>query len=102
MVGDLYGGMTMENNLDIWVKISSQIGELNASVKSVLDKLTNHEQRLTSLEQKKDEGWKNQLLMLLAKATVIGLVAIGSLTGASSLIQKVLNVEVPAQTQQVK
>ena len=40
----------MENNLDIWVKISSQIGELNASVKSVLDKLTNHEQRLTSLE----------------------------------------------------
>ena len=40
--------------------------------------------------------------MLLAKATVIGLVSIGSLTGASTLIQKVLNVEVPAQTQKVK
>ena len=90
------------NNIEIWIKISQQIGELNANTKSVLDKLTNHEQRLTNLEQKKEDGWKNQLLMLLAKATVIGLVAIGSLTGASTLIQKVLNVEVPAQVQQVK
>lgn len=91
-----------DNNLDIWIKISQQIGELNANTKSVLEKLTNHEQRLMNLEQKKEEGWKNQLLMLLAKATVIGLVAIGSLTGASTLIQKVLNVEVPAQIQQAK
>lgn len=90
------------DNLEIWIKISQQIGELNANTKSVLDKLTNHEQRLTNLEQKKDEGWKNQLLMLLAKATVIGLVAIGSLTGASSLIQKVLNVEVPAKQMEVQ
>ena len=82
----------MENNLDIWVKISTQIGELNASVKSVLDKLTNHEQRLTSLETKKEEGWRNALLMLLAKASVIGLVTIASLTGASGLVAKVLNI----------
>lgn len=92
----------MENDLDIWVKISSQIGELNASVKSVLDKLTNHEQRLTNLELKKEEPWKNQLLMLLAKATVIGLVSIGSLIGASSMIQRVLNIEGIAQVQQAK
>lgn len=76
----------MDNNLDIWVKISSQIGELNASVKSVLDKLTNHEQRLTNLETKKEGDWKVSLIMLLAKATVIGLVSIGSLTGASKLV----------------
>lgn len=31
------------DNLEIWVKISQQIGELNANTKSVLDKLTNHE-----------------------------------------------------------
>ena len=92
----------MENDLDIWVKISSQIGELNASVKSVLDKLTNHEQRLTNLELKKEEPWKNQLLMLLAKATVIGLVSIGSLIGASSMIQRVLNIDGIAQVQQAK
>jgi len=89
----------MENNLDIWVKISSQIGELNASVKSVLDKLTNHEQRLTNLETKKEGDWKVSLIMLLAKACVIGLVTVGSLTGASKLIQTVLNVNVPAQVE---
>ena len=89
----------MENDLDIWVKISQQIGELNASVKSVLDKLTNHEQRLTTLETKKDGDWKNQLLMLLAKATVIGLVAIGSLTGASGIITKVLNIPTTQEVQ---
>ena len=92
----------MENNLDIWVKISSQIGELNASVKSVLERLTNHEQRLTNLETKKEDDWKVQLLMLLAKATVIGLVSIGSLTGASSLIQKVLEVKLPTTQMEVK
>lgn len=80
----------MENNLDIWVKISSQIGELNASVKLVLDKLTNHEQRLTSLETKKDNDWKVQLLMLLAKATTIGLVALAGVAGAGGILSQIL------------
>ena len=42
------------------------------------------------LEQKKDDNWKNQLLMLLAKAVVIGAVAIGTLVGAGGLLSKVL------------
>lgn len=82
----------MNDNLDIWVKISSQIGELNASVKSVLDKLTNHEQRLTNLETKKAEDWKTQLLMLLAKAIVIGGVAIAGLAGVGGILSKILGV----------
>ena len=44
------------------------------------------------LESSKQDGWKNQLLMLLAKATVIGAVSIGSLVGAGSLIAKILGV----------
>ena len=84
---------------EFFIKLTGELSALNANMKNVLDKLTNHEQRLTNLEQKKEEGWKNQLLMLLAKATVIGLVAIGSLTGASSLIQKVLDVKVPVAQQ---
>ena len=80
----------MENNLDIWVRISSQIGELNASVKSVLNKLSNHEQRLTTLETKKDSDWKVQLLMLLAKATTIGLVALAGVAGAGGILSQLL------------
>ena len=40
--------------------------------------------------------------MLLAKATVIGLISIGSHIGASSMIQKVLNIDGIAQVQQAK
>lgn len=80
----------METNLDIWVKISQQIGELNSSVKSALDKLSDHEQRLTSLETKKDNDWKVQLLMLLAKATTIGLVALAGVAGAGGILSQLL------------
>lgn len=82
--------MNDERITDFFIKLTSELSALNANMKNVLDKLTNHEQRLTNLEQKKDDNWKNQLLMLLAKATVIGLVAIGSLTDASGLIKQVL------------
>lgn len=60
-------------------------------MKNVLDKLTNHEQRLTTLETKKDADWKVSLIMLLAKASLVGLVSIGSLTGATGLIKMVLS-----------
>ena len=78
------------SELDIWVKISGQIGELNASVKSALDKLTNHEQRLTNLETKRADDWKVQLLMLLAKATTIGLVALAGVAGAGGILSQIL------------
>ena len=89
--------MNDEKITEFFIKLTGELSALNANMKNVLDKLTNHEQRLANLEQKKEDGWKNQLLMLLAKATVIGLVAIGSLTGASSLIQKVLSPSIPTQ-----
>lgn len=90
--------MNDEKITEYFIKLNSELAALNANMKNVLDKLTNHEQRLTTLETKKDGDWKTQLLMLLAKATVIGLVAIGSLTGASGIITKVLNIP---QTQEV-
>lgn len=82
--------MNDEKITEFFIKLNGELQALNANMRNVLDKLTNHEQRLTSLEQKKEADWKNQLLLLLAKATVIGVVAIGSLTGASGLIKQVL------------
>ena len=89
--------MNDEKITEFFIKLTGELSALNANMKNVLDKLTNHEQRLTNLEQKKEEGWKNALLLLLAKATVIGLVSIGSLTGASKLIQTVLSPSIPTQ-----
>jgi hypothetical protein len=87
----------MENDkaTDMFMKLMEEIHQNTSALK---DMLANHEARITVLErsdENKSGKWKNELLLLLAKATVIGLVAIGSLTGASSLIQKVLRVEVP-------
>ena len=90
--------MNDEKITEYFIKLNSELAALNENMKTVLDKLTNHEQRLTTLETKKDTDWKTQLLMLLAKATVIGMVAIGSLTGASGIITKVLNI--PTTTQE--
>ena len=54
-------------------------------------------------DDKKDKNdWKTQLLMLMGKAIVIGVVTIGSLTGASTLIANVLNVQAFQQTQTQK
>lgn len=81
------------DNLEIWVKISTQIGELQASVQSVLQQLVQHENRITALEQGKaadKKDWKADLLMLLAKALLIGGVSIASLCGAGGLLQQIL------------
>ena len=52
--------------------------------------LANHETRLTVLEKSKSDDWKNQLLMLLAKALVVGTVCVGSLVGAGGILSKVM------------
>lgn len=87
--------MMDNDHLDIWVKISQQIGELNGFIKTALDKLADHEKRLDDLEKKKDnkdESWKTQLLLLLAKAAVIGGVSIASLVGAGGILSKICGI----------
>lgn len=82
--------MGNEDHLAIFVKISTQIGELNGFIKTALDKLADHEQRLDELERGGREDWKTQLLMLLAKAVVIGGVSIAALVGAGGLLDKII------------
>lgn len=82
--------MTDEKMTEFIIKLTGELSSLNANMKSVLDKLTNHEQRLTNLETKKDNDWKVQLLMLLAKATTIGLVALAGVAGAGGILSQIL------------
>lgn len=79
----------MEEHLDIWVKISQQIGELNSSIKAALEKIANHESRLTLLEQGK-MSLKDATIQYLVKGLIAAILVIGSLTGSATLIQKVL------------
>ena len=80
------------DHLDIWVKISTQIGELNGFIKTALDKLADHEKRIDDLEKCKNYSFKNNLIQLLIKGLVASIFVIGSITGASAMIKQVLGI----------
>lgn len=82
----------MDDNriFDLFQKLADKLQENTDALKNML---VNHESRLAVLETKKDgEGWKSQLLMLLAKAIVIGGVAVASLVGGGSILTKVFGI----------
>lgn len=80
--------MTQERIDELILTISTQLATLNAQTKSVLDKLAEHELRLTHLEGGKSSV-KDIVVTWLVKGIVIALVTIGGLTGASGILVKV-------------
>ena len=88
--------MNQEALTKIAFEISTSLAALNANMESVLEKMADHENRLHLLEQyapiQNDDNFKTELLKLLAKSTIIGLVVICSLTGAGGLISKILGL----------
>lgn len=76
---------------ELIIKITSELASLNANMKSVLDKLTSHEQRISALEQGKI-GMKDTVIQWLVKGLLASLMIIGSLTGASALIKSVFGL----------
>ena len=84
----------MEDHLEVWIKISQQIGELNGLIKTELEKIADHERRIDNLEKGNGKTTvhdiRDTIIMWLVKGTVVAFITIGSLTGASALIQKVL------------
>lgn len=80
------------DHLEIWVKISTQIGELNGFIKTALDKLADHEKRIDILERGKSGSFKDNLIQLLVKGLVASIFVIGSITGASAMIKHILGL----------
>lgn len=88
--------MTEEKLTDITFQISTSLAGLNENMKSVLDKLTQHEGRITHLEHfhqpAKETNFKDEILKLLCKAMLIGSVAIAFLAGAGGVISKIFGL----------
>ena len=84
----------MDDHLDVWIKISEQIGQLNGLIKNALEKISDHERRIDDLERGCGKTTihdiKDTIIMWLVKGTVVAFITIGSLTGASALIKNVL------------
>ena len=73
-------------------KIDHLIEKLDTKLTDIDKKVQNHETRLVVLEvhdKSEHNDWKSQLMMLLAKAVVIGGFTIASLAGAGSLLKGV-------------
>ena len=86
--------MNQDTFIDLTIKITAELSDLNANMKNVLDKLADHERRIDDLEKGCGKTTihdiKDTIIMWLVKGTVVAFITIGSLTGASALIQKVL------------
>lgn len=86
--------MNQDTFIDLTIKITAELSDLNANMKNVLDKLADHEKRIDDLERgcgkTSIHDIKDTIIMWLVKGTVVAFITIGSLTGASALIQKVL------------
>ena len=80
--------------LQAMLDISQQLGNLNGNMNGVLTQLTNHNQRIQALEEKEREkpksDFKEEIIKLLVKCLLIGATTVATLTGAGSLVSRVL------------
>ena len=80
--------------LQAMLDISQQLGNLNGNMNGVLTQLTNHNQRIQALEEKEREkpksDFKDEIIKLLVKCLLIGATTVATLTGAGSLVSRVL------------
>ena len=80
--------MTKDTIDEILLKFTAEISSLNANMRSVLDKLTSHESRISTLENNKT-SLKDDVVKWLIRALICSLAITASLTGASSIIAKI-------------
>lgn len=83
--------MTDSKMTDLVIKITSELASLNANMKTVLDKLTGHEQRISALEQGK-VGLKDNIVKWLVIALIGSIGIIATLTGSAAIIKTMLGL----------
>lgn len=84
--------MTDSKMTDLVIKITSELASLNANMKTVLDKLTGHEQRISALEQGK-VGLKDNIVKWLVIALIGSIGIIATLTGSAAIIKSMLGIQ---------
>lgn len=93
--------MTDDRVEELLFDINGKLAAISTKLDAVSELSMNHETRIRGLEESmkeiqsgekesKEESFKTDILKLLAKALLIALVAIGSLTGATSMMKEVL------------
>ena len=91
--------MNEERFTELAIKISSELGTLNANMNQVLSKIAEHDQRLRDLEttDKKDD-FKSVLINWLMRGFLISLGIIATLTGSASIIKQIFKLDLTHQS----
>lgn len=94
--------LQLENDrlTELVITIKSELAVLNAqskatleSISKALESIANHENRLTKLEvQEKTGGLKSDILALAVKGLVISICALGTISGAGTIIAKAIGL----------
>ena len=81
--------MTNEKLTEFLVEFKASISELNAMMKSTLERIANHEGRITNLEQSK-VGLKDDFLKMLIKTLTVSTVGLIILGGGGAALLKLI------------
>lgn len=84
--------MEKDKVLEVLMDIKADVSACKATLTSATSQLQNHENRIVKLEDERPahkSDIKDDMLRLLAKAIIIALTVIGSLTGATAMIKQV-------------
>ena len=95
--------MTDERIEEVLFEVNGKLAKIDAKLDSLSETILKHEARISKLETDlnkhlidtvptKDDNFKTELLKLLSKSVIIGLVIIASLTGCAGLISKILGL----------
>lgn len=74
---------------ELVIKFTDEISSLNSNMRSVLERLTNHESRLSAIEQNKT-GLKEDFLKMLVKTLTISTVGLIILGGGGAALAKLI------------
>ena len=83
--------MTDNRIEELLFRFIESISELNANMKSALEKIASHEARITVLEHNKT-SLKDTAIQWLVKGLVAATLTVASLTGAGGLIIKLFGL----------
>lgn len=101
--------MTDERVEEVLFDINGKLSAISTKLDTLSGVVVSHESRIQKLEDaaakadsKAEDSFKTEMLKLLAKSVMIGLVVIASLTGASNIIKETFSSDIPAVTNIVK
>ena len=77
--------MTNDQIETLIIKISNELAALNANLTNIVSMVNRHETQLADLKGK-ENTFKNNIIQLLVKGTIISLMSFGTLCGAGKLI----------------